>query len=383
MANRKILVIDGDAASRNYLAQHLRKEGDTVLLAPSGKRGLVLALKEGPDIIIADPLISDLKGEELAARLRTDPRTARVPLIAFSHNAHTARLRAWLESGFDDYLVKSPHVMPLLRASITDLLGGSSHLERTGGLVIAFFSAKGGLGTSSLCVNIATCIADQNSHGRVVVADLVLPMGSLAELVGYQGKQGLERFALKADREADAESLRRSLPRPDLWNFSLLAGSSDPDTARRLNVVTITRLVGALKSAYDVVMLDLGRSLSRISMPLMEGADLIVMTGSTDRDAVTLSRAALDYLMARDIQESSIYLLMNRARRLDGLTRAEAEKAIGLPVRSAIPFMEENLSLTNHQHVPFVRHFPADAAALALKRTAQEVVEAAKRRREA
>jgi CheY-like chemotaxis protein/MinD-like ATPase involved in chromosome partitioning or flagellar assembly len=383
MAGHKILVIDGDAATRNYLAQHLRKEGDTVMLAPSGNRGLVLAWKHAPDLIIADPLISDLPGEELAARLRADPRTARVPLIAFSHNALTARLRAWLESGFDDYLVKSPHVMPLLRASISDLLGGGSQLERTGGLVIAFLSAKGGLGTSSLCVNIATCIADQQSHGSVVVADLVLPMGSIAELVGYQGKTNLERFALKPDQAADPGLPLRNLPRPDLWNFSLLAGSSDPSTARQLNVVKITRLVAALKSAYDVVVLDLGRSLSPISMPLLDGADLIVMTASSDRDTVALTRGAWDFLKARDIQEASVYLLMNRARALDGLTNAEAEEAIGLPVRSAIPYMGENLSLTNHQHVPFVRHFPADAAALSLRRTAQEVVEAARRRREA
>lgn len=383
MAGRKILVIDGDTASRNYLAQYLRKEGDTVFLAPSGSRGLVLAWKNAPDIIIADPMISDLPGEELAARLRTDARTARVPLIAFSHNARTARLRAWLESGFDDYLVKSPNVLPLLQASINDLLGGGSHLERTGGLVISFFSAKGGLGTSSLCVNLATCIADQKTHGSVVVADLVLPMGSVAELVGYQGTQGIERFALTADEKSDPDSLRRVLPRPDLWNFSLMAGSKDPAAARRLNVVTVTRLVAALKAAFDVVVLDLGRSLSPISMPLLEGADLIVMLASTDRDAVAHTRAAWEYLQARDIPERNVYLLMNRARLLDAVSKAEAERTIGLPVRSAIPYMGENLPLTNHQHVPFVRHFPADAAALALKRTAQEVAEAARARRNA
>jgi pilus assembly protein CpaE len=232
-------------------------------------------------------------------------------------------------------------------------------------------------------VNIATCIADQKSNGSVVVADMVLPMGSLAELVGYQGNQDLQRFAMKSEGGAGPELLQRSLPRPDLWNFNLLAGSSDPSTARQLNVVTMTRLVGALKSAYDVVVLDLGRSLSPISTPLLEGADLIVMTASTDRDAVALTRAAWGYLKARDIQEASVYLLLNRARRLDGLTKAEAEKTIGLPVRAAIPFMDENLSLTNHQHVPFVRHFPESAAALALKSTAKEVVEAARHRRDA
>jgi len=383
MAGRKILVIDGDAASRNFLAQYLRKEGDSVMLAPNGSRGLVLAWKDTPDIIIADPMISDLPGEELAARLRTDPRTARVPLIAFSHNARTARLRAWLDSGFDDYLVKSPNVLPLLRSSINELLGGGSYLERTGGLVISFFSAKGGLGTSSLCVNLATCIADLKTHGTVVVADLVLPMGSIAELVGYHDAPGIERFATKADEKPDPESLRRVLPRPELWNFNLLAGSSHPAAARQLNVVTVTRLVAALKAAFDVVVLDLGRSLSPISMPLLEGADMIVMTASTDRDAVALTRGAWEFLKARDVQAYSVYLLMNRSRLLDAVSKAEAERTIGLPVRSAIPYMGENLSLTNHQHVPFVRHFPTDAAAIALKRTAKEIVEAARHRRDA
>ena len=70
MAGSTILVIDGDPASRNYVAAALEKEGHRVLQAGSGREGLIYAWRDHPDLIIADPALGDLTGEEFAARLR-------------------------------------------------------------------------------------------------------------------------------------------------------------------------------------------------------------------------------------------------------------------------------------------------------------------------
>ena len=67
-----VLVIDGDSASRNYLAAMLNKSGYTVLSAALGREGLISAWRDQPSIIILDPALPDLTGLELVNRLRQD-----------------------------------------------------------------------------------------------------------------------------------------------------------------------------------------------------------------------------------------------------------------------------------------------------------------------
>ncbi len=381
MPSYRILVIDGDPPSRNFVANILRQEGHTVLQAASGEQGFLVAQRESPQLIIADPMLGDLPGEELALRLRRDPRTAQIPLVALSHSARTTRLRAWLDSGFDDYLVKSPQVVPLLKASIAELLGSGSKVQREGGLLIPFLSAKGGLGTSSLCANLASAIAASEPEKRVVVMDLVLPMGSIGEIVGYQGTQDLAAISQMPTSRLTSEEIVRVLPRIEHWYFRLLAGSSDPDKADRLTFSRIGRILSALKSAYDYVIVDLGRALSRINLPLIEGADQIVLISSMDRDTVRLTKSAWDYLQTKGVVPASIFLMMNRPIQAEGVSKEEAEKTIGLPVKAALPNLGGNFSLANHWHQPFSLKFPNDTAVLTLKRAAQELAEAAKKQR--
>ena len=79
-----ILVIDGDAASRNYLNVMLRKSGYAVLTASLGREGLISAWKDRPDIIVLDPELTDVPGLEIVTRLRQDHRTSKVPVVALS-----------------------------------------------------------------------------------------------------------------------------------------------------------------------------------------------------------------------------------------------------------------------------------------------------------
>jgi len=79
-----LLVIDPDAASRNYLASMLKKSGYEVLLASSGREGLISAWRDLPQGIILDPVITDMGALDLVARLRADRRTAKVPLVVLT-----------------------------------------------------------------------------------------------------------------------------------------------------------------------------------------------------------------------------------------------------------------------------------------------------------
>jgi pilus assembly protein CpaE len=381
MAGNKILIIDADAASRNFVAAALQKEGHHILQAASGKEGLIVAWRDRPEVIVTDPVTADLKGEELATRLRSDPRTAKTPLIGLSSDPQPARGRSCLDAGFNDYLVKTAQAVPALIDSIARLLGNVSASVKEGGLLIVFLSAKGGTGTSSLCANIAMNIAYNQPEARVVVADMVLPIGSIAEIVGYQSDLNLVTIADLSAAETPVEFFRDNLTRIETWRFHLLAGSPDPEHGNQLNVGRIGDIVSSLKNAYDFVLLDLGRSLSPISLPLIEHADLIVMVVGTDLSNVTLTKIVWDYLKSKGVRASSVFTILNRAVGLEGLTRAEAEKIIGVGINTALPYLGGNVALANNQHQPISSKFPNDTASIVLKETAQQMVTLARRLR--
>lgn len=381
MAGNKILIIDSDLSSRSYLASALQKKGYQTLQAASGREGLVVAWRDRPALIVADPVMDDLPGEELAVRLRSDPRTAIVPLIALSSDMQPTRQLECMEAGFTRYLVKSPMALTSLMDAIAEDLPGGAATPRVGGLVMAFLSAKGGVGTSSLCANIGMNVAQAEPNSRVAIADLVLPIGSIADIVGYQGSHNLVTVAHLAPSETTPDLLRPYLAQPEAWRFHLLPGSPDPEHANELKSERIADLVASLKQSHDYVLLDLGRSLSRISLPLIEKADLIAMVVGADMSTVALAKTVWDFLRNRGVQPDSIYVVLNRAVGLEGMTKTEIEKTLGLPIRTAVPYLGGNLSLANNQHQPYTLKYPADTASIIFKEAAQQMAGAAKQRR--
>jgi pilus assembly protein CpaE len=381
MSGKKILIVDADTASRNFIARTLLDKKFEVIPAGSGKEGLICAWRDHPDLIIADPVLADLKGEEFAAKLRQDARTTGVPLVALSSDPATARKRSCLEAGFNEYIPKSGEAIPALDEAINRLLGLSIPQKKEGGLLIVFLSAKGGTGTSSLCANIAMTIAQNQPETRVVVADLILPIGSIAPIVGYEGEQNLVTIADMPPEETTTEFFAEGLPEIPNWHFHLLAGSPDPETSSRLNVGRIWDIVSGLKQAYDYVIIDLGRSLSKISLPLIQHADLIALIVSTDISTVTLTKTFWEYLKGKGLHPNSVYTILNRAVGLEGLSKTEAEQILEIPIKTTMPYLGANFSLANNQHQPFPTKFPKDTATIILQETAVEIAGLAQRLR--
>ena len=383
MTGKKVLIVDSDAASRNFIARDLQDQRYETLQASSGREGLISAWRDHPDLIIAEPILPDIRGEEFAAKLRQDGRTARIPLIALSSDAGAALAKSCQDAGFNEFIVKSGEALSALNEAVGRLLGLSTGAPKKGGLLFVFLSAKGGTGVSSLCANFAMTIAHSRPETRVAVADLVLPIGSIAPIVGYEGEQTIVTVSDMNPRDTTVDFFREQLPQLDEWKFHLLAGSPDPESSNHLKSERIWDIVSMLKAAYDYVLLDLGRSLSRISLPLIQNADVSVLVVSADLSAVLLTKTMWDYLKSKGVLLTSIYPILNRAVGLEGLTKPEAEKILEFEIKTAMPYLGSNFTVANNQHVPFSLKFPKDTAAIVFKETAREMIDLALRQRTA
>jgi MinD-like ATPase involved in chromosome partitioning or flagellar assembly/ActR/RegA family two-component response regulator len=373
MSEKKILVVDADVASRNFIARTLTEQKYEVIQAGSGREGLICAWRDHPDLAIIDPTLVDLKGEEIAQKLRQDPRTSAMPLIALSSDPGMVRIKSCLDAGFSEYITKSGQAVAILNETITRLFGISAAAVKEGGLLMVFLSAKGGTGTSSMCANLAMNISQNQPEARVVVVDMVLPIGSIAPIVGYVGPQNIVTITDMHPNETTPEFFRNGLPKLNIWGFTLLAGSPDPESSNQLKVGRIWDIVRALKEAYDYVLIDIGRSLSKITLPLIQHADIIALIISTDTSTISLTKTLWKYLKRKGVESSSVYAILNRAVGLEGLSKVDAEKMIEIPMNATMPYLSSNFSFANSHHQPFTLKFPRDTASIVFQDTAKEM----------
>jgi len=387
VVGKTILLADENQASRVFLSNNLSEKQFKVLEARSGKEALIFAWRDEPHLILFDPVFSDIPDTEFIHKLRQDARTGEMPLIALSSDPAPARREACLNAGVNEYLVKSADAMPALEGILSRIFGAeepAGDINAGGkrkGLLIVFLSAKGGTGTSSLCANLAMNIQGHEPGARVVVADLVLPIGSIGQIVGYEGDVNLVTVADLPSGQTNEEYFHKNLPTPELWKFQLLAGSPDPQHGNMLKGERIGQVVETLRTAYDFVILDLGRSLSRISLPLIQQADLIPLIVSTDLSTVKLTKTVWEYLHAQGINPHSIYAILNRAVGLEGLTKTEAEEMIGIPIKTTMPYMGSNFALANNLNQPITTKYPTDTASIIFKETSGDMIKLTRRLR--
>lgn len=379
MVGKTILLLDENPASRNFIANALREHQFKVLEAPSGKEALIAAWRDEPDLILFDPVLSDISDEEFISKLSTNPRTKDTPLVALSSDPAPARRDVCINAGVDEYLVKSAQALASLEGSLHRLFkhGGTTETSGEGekelGSLIVFLSAKGGTGTSSLCANIAMNIKHTQPESSVVVADLVLPIGSIGPIVGYKGELNIVTVTDLLPAQTGGEYLSKKLPKPELWEFQLLPGSPDPQSSNALKGERVGGVVDTLRSIYDYVVLDIGRSLSRISLPLIQKADLIALISSTDQSSIQLTKITCDYLQSLNIDSQKIYPILNRAVGLEGATKAEAEAVIGVPIKTTMPYMGGNFSMANNFHQPLIVKYPTNTATIILRDLATDM----------
>ncbi len=373
MPRKKILVVDADVASRNFIARKLSEQNYEVLQAGSGKEGLISAWRDHPDLIIVDPVMTDITGEELSAKLKQDARTTDVPLIALSGDQTHGRIKSCLDAGFKEYITKSGQAVATLIDTINRLFGLNVEAMEQGGLLIVFLSAKGGTGTSSLCANLAMNISQYQPEARVAVLDLVLPIGSIASIVGYEGTQNIVTVTDMSPTETTPAFFHRELQPVGIWRFNLLAGSPDPENSNQIKVGRIWDVVTALKASHDFVLVDIGRALSKITLPLIQHADLVTLIVSTDVSTVSLTKTLWDYLKSKGVSTNSLYTILNRAVGLEGLSKTDAENMLGMKINTSMPYLGTNFAFANSHHQPFSLKFPRDTASIIFQDTAKDM----------
>lgn len=119
----KILLIEDNEMNRDMLSRRLQKRGYEVVIATDGLAGVEAAAKTKPDIVLMDMSLPVIDGWEATRRIKADPATSAIPIIALTAHAMTGDRQRAMEVGCDDYDTK-PVELPALLDKIVRLTGG-------------------------------------------------------------------------------------------------------------------------------------------------------------------------------------------------------------------------------------------------------------------
>jgi len=106
MADELVLIVDDNEKNVRLARDVLRAAGFRTLEATSGGEAIAVATELLPDVILMDIRLPDIDGTEAARRLKNDPRTAGIPIVALTSLAMKGDREWFLALGFDGYLEK-------------------------------------------------------------------------------------------------------------------------------------------------------------------------------------------------------------------------------------------------------------------------------------
>jgi len=118
----KVLLVEDNEMNRDMLTRRLERKGFEVVIAVDGQAGIDMAASSSPDIILMDLSLPVIDGWEATRRIKADPATQSIPVIALTAHAMAGDEQKALEAGCDDYDTK-PIELKRLLGKIENLLG--------------------------------------------------------------------------------------------------------------------------------------------------------------------------------------------------------------------------------------------------------------------
>lgn len=257
----KILIVDDDPETVQFLNLVLTRQGYETLTAKTGMEALSLAHSDKPDLIILDVMMPGMDGFEVARNLRRHPDSALIPILMFTAKTMVEDKLAGYESGVDIYLTKPVHPVEL-QANIKALLAQRkarkvSLTEK--GYIIGVMAAKGGLGVSTVALNLAINY-HKKKNTKVLAAEMRPGYGSWSHELDLASSNGLSNLLRLAQAEITPAAVEAELTATPYGIRLLLANNELKDVELAMALPQFDAIIEQLALLAGLVVLDIGTS---------------------------------------------------------------------------------------------------------------------------
>jgi pilus assembly protein CpaE len=370
----RVLIVDDIPETRDHLSKLLGFEGDidVVGAAASGKEALQLATSLTPDVVLMDINMPDMDGIATTEMLAREVPTASV--IMMSVQGESDYLRRSMLAGAREFLVK-PFSSDELTASIRQVFtrerekmtrmavaaaeaGGprtatSQTPSGEPGQVVAVFSPKGGVGRTTVAVNLAVAAATELGK-KVVLVDGSFQFGDVGVLLNLNPKN-----KSIADLVPELEQAGHEVESIDTFvinhssGIRVLLAPPSPEMAELITPAGIKRVIEALRQTHELVVVDCTAFFNDTTLAILDSADTILTMLSLEITSIKNMRLFLEVADQLGYDGGKVRLILNRADSALGIRVTDVEHSIGRKVDETIVSDGRSVVYALNRGVPF------------------------------
>jgi pilus assembly protein CpaE len=370
MANQiRVLVVDDIPETRDHLTKLLGFESDidVVGAASSGREAVEMATRLSPDVVLMDINMPDMDG--ITATEQLSATAPGVAVVMMSVQGEADYLRRSMLAGAREFLVK-PFSSDELTASIRQVSarerdkqsrmtlvpvsaagGGGAGDDREPGLVVAVFSPKGGVGRTTVAVNLAVAAATELGK-RVALMDGSFQFGDVGVLLNLNPRSKSIAELIPELDAGELDSIDTFLIEHTAGIRVLLAPPS-PETAEMITAGGVRKVLESLRYDHDLVVVDCTAFFNDTTLAILDSADVILTMLSLEITSIKNMRLFLEVAEQLGYESGKVRLVLNRADSALGIRVADVEHSIGRKVDETIVSDGRSVVYALNRGVPF------------------------------
>jgi pilus assembly protein CpaE len=356
----KVLLIDDEAFYNKLLSRPMRDAGHEFDYGKTGKEGLALVSAKNPDVIILDLLLPDIPGFDILTRLRRDSKYDHIPVIVITaKNELGDKLKAF-ELGADDYLVKPFQPEELVaRMRILGRRGRAiqiaSQLEKgdeTRSTVVAVHSLRGGVGNTSVAVNLALALNQIWSRPTLLI-DAVLSAGQVAMMLNAKPRFTWEDFIDIETKNID-DDLIGDMASKHPGGLSFVAAPRAPIALDTFSDEFWRVVLDKLSKQYEFIVIDTAHDFSDVTIQMLNFASTVVLMLAPEMSSLRAAMSTMEIYDKLDFSREKIKLLLNSNSSIAGIRPPQIEKVLDHTIDFVIPYEPDAVIRALNFGEPFV-----------------------------
>ncbi|MEJ2697826.1 MAG: AAA family ATPase [Candidatus Sulfobium sp.] len=335
--NISVVIIESDSESSDRIMKQISALGDHVAVegvANSFETGFELIHRKKPMVVILD--ICDGKGGADIERIsRILTRFSQTTIFAVCDDKSSDTILRAMRAGAAEYLLK-----PVSDSDLASALQKLGRLwivkpspEQETGKIFSIFSPKGGVGVTTIAINLATNI-HQITHRPTVLVDLDLDAGDVTTFLNLKPSYTISDVTLNISR-LDKSFLRGVITRHESGIY-VLAEPQKVEEGVSVSGVDLRKVLGLLKTMFSYIIVDTQTVLDERTLAAIEMSDMILLTFILSLPGIKNIQRYLNYF-DKTISRNKLKLVVNRYLKRGDIRLEDAEKVLHFPIGWSLP----------------------------------------------
>lgn len=370
----KILIVDGATSVVRTLGYALTEREYEIVPTESAREGLAKAAAQRPDLVILDTNLPDMAATEFCRELRRDPQSDELPIIMLSDETGVADRISGLKAGANEYVTK-PFDVDEVVARGEALLGLTRHLRPIApaerGKIISLIGAKGGVGATTVALNVAAALASQRIP--TIAVELRDSFGTCALQLGESPQNNLSSLLQLDPEHIDTQALRQVLTESQS-GIGVLFGPQKVDEPQAVEPEHARAILQGLASLARYTIVDLPCHLSAATKAAIQESDYVMVVVEHGSVAWSAGKVLLAQLASWGVGKDQFgAVVVKRSPSGRPLKATESSLELGCDVLGVFPPAEEICQDAQQSHSPIVLSQGSSAPAMALTEIANKL----------